>query len=73
MAFGATSFTVFVPKPSTLSFGDAMSGMRAWLDHQKIQPRSFKLAADFTRIGFEISFQNETHAEAFGEFRWPLG
>lgn len=71
MAFPSAPLTVFVPKPSSLSFGEAMSRVRIWLDHTKIEPCGFKLAANFNRIGLEISFRNETEVTAFREFVWP--
>lgn len=71
MAFPSAPLTVFVPKPSSLSFGEAMSRVRIWLDHRKIHPSGFRLAANFDRIGLEISFRNETEVTAFREFVWP--
>ena len=38
MAIPSGPLTVFVRKPSALSFGEAMSSVRTWLDHRKIQP-----------------------------------
>jgi hypothetical protein len=61
--------TVFVAKPSEMSYADAMLGLRIWLDHKKIQPAGFKLVTGL-RIGFEIIFRTEQDALAFGGFDW---
>ena len=45
--------TVFVPKSAGISYGEAMSRLRRWLDSQKMQPTRFKLAP-LGRVGFEI-------------------
>jgi hypothetical protein len=70
MAIIISPLTVFVPKPSGLSYAKAMGQIRIWLDHKNMQPRSFKLAADFSRIGFEVSFQRDADLEAFDGFVW---
>lgn len=36
--------TVFVSKPKHISYAEAMSRMRMWLDFRKIETSSFKLA-----------------------------
>ena len=61
--------TVFVAKPFEMSYADAMSRLRTWLDHQKIQPTGFKIATE-ARIGFEITFLTEQEAQAFECFEW---
>jgi hypothetical protein len=61
--------TVFIAKPFEISYGDAMRGLRVWLDHEKIQPAAFKVAGE-GRIGFEITFSTEQDALAFGRFKW---
>jgi hypothetical protein len=68
MANASTPLIVFLPKPDSLPFGEAMNVVRMWLDHRKVQPASFKLAS--TRKGFEIGFRSEADATAFGDFVW---
>jgi len=60
---------VFVAKPCDISYADAMRGLRVWLDHEKIQPATFKVVTE-GRIGFEITFSTERAARAFGRFKW---
>jgi hypothetical protein len=68
----ASPLTVFVPKPAAVSYGEAMSRLRMWLDSQKMQLATFKLAP-LGRVGFEISFRSEDDAIRFqGGFGWPL-
>jgi hypothetical protein len=63
--------TVFLPKPAHITYGEAMSRVRMWLDHRKIQPAGFRLAAD-GRIGFEIVFHGDHDATCFQrEFNRP--
>ena len=57
--------TVFVAKPFEISNVDAMRGLRAWLDHKKMQPAAFRIASK-ARIGFEDTFLTEKEALAFG-------
>jgi hypothetical protein len=65
-----SSCAVFLPKPSQVSFAEAMSRLRMWFDHKKIQPTGFRLRPG-DETGFEISFQNEGHASAFhADFAW---
>jgi hypothetical protein len=53
-----------------MSYGEALSQMRAWLNNRKmLQPATFKLSAD-GRIGLEICFRDEGDAMTFGRFRW---
>jgi hypothetical protein len=61
----ASPCVVRIAKPASLSFGEAMSRQRAWLDTNKIQPITFK--PDFLDglIGFEIGFTNEREATLF--------
>jgi hypothetical protein len=62
--------TVFVPKPAGVSYGEAMSRLRTWLDSQKMQPTIFKLAP-LGRVGFEIGFRSEDDVTRFqGGFGW---
>ena len=64
--------TVFVPKPAGVSYGEAMSGLRIWLDSQHVQPSIFRLAP-LGRVGFEIAFRNDEDVARFqGSFGWPL-
>jgi hypothetical protein len=62
--------TVFVPKPLDLTYGDAMSCLRDWLDDRKMQACGFKITAE-GQIGFEISFSQELDATRFETFTWP--
>jgi hypothetical protein len=63
---------VFLPMPSEVTFAEAMSRLRMWFDHKKIQPRDFRLAGG-AATGFEIQFQNEREASAFDAgFDWRL-
>jgi outer membrane lipoprotein-sorting protein len=63
--------TVFVSKPGHISYAEAMSRMRMWLDFRKIETSSFKLAPE-GREGFEITFGTNSHAVLFqSEFMWP--
>jgi hypothetical protein len=57
---------VLVPKPANLSFSEAMSRYRSWLDANNIEPLLFKSAnlTDGT-LGFEIVFRTESEAELF--------
>jgi hypothetical protein len=66
----ATARTVFVPKPLDLTYGDAMSCLRGWLDDRRMQACGFKITAE-GRIGFEISFSQELDATRFETFTWP--
>jgi hypothetical protein len=62
---------VFISKPAGASFGEALGRLRIWLDENKIEPAAFKLAPLERRIGFEISFRNESEAALFAdEFGW---
>jgi hypothetical protein len=70
MANAPTPLIVFLPKPSSLSLGESMNSVRAWLDHKRVQPAGFRLAPE--RIGFEISFRSEADATVFDEFVWAL-
>jgi outer membrane lipoprotein-sorting protein len=63
--------TVFVSKPEHISYAEAMSRMRMWLDFRKIETSSFKLAPE-GREGLEITFGTNSHAVLFqSEFTWP--
>ena len=64
-------FVVRVEKKPDSSFGAAMNDIRAWLDHRKIEPASFKpVAKADTGVGFEVGFNNEDEANLFQhEFR----
>jgi len=64
-------FAVFVLKPEHVSYGEAMSRVRMWLDYQKMQTSAFKLAPA-GRSGFEITFVSADDASRFRfEFTWP--
>jgi hypothetical protein len=65
------TLSVFMPKPEHVSYGEAMSRVRTWLDYRKVQTSAFKLAPD-GRSGFQITFQSEHDASRFrSEFTWP--
>jgi hypothetical protein len=70
MVFDAPATTVFIPKPLGMTYAEAMSRLRLWLDYQKVQPVSFRITAG-GRIGFEIRFATDHDAEAFALFDWP--
>ncbi len=54
-------FIVYIQKTPDRSFGATMNDIRAWLDHHKMQPVSFRAGA----IGFEIVFNSEDEASFF--------
>ena len=63
--------TVFLPKPQHISYGEAMSQVRTWLDYRKVQASAFKLAPG-GRTGFELTFSSQDDATLFqSEFTWP--
>lgn len=67
----ASPHTVFLEKPQHLSYGEAMSRVRMWLDTKKIEHSAFKLAP-LGRVGFEIGFRTEHDAALFQDgFNWP--
>jgi hypothetical protein len=56
---------VHIPKPASISYGQAMSEQRAWLDRNKIEPSSYRPAYQDGVIGFEIGFKTEDEATLF--------
>ena len=63
---------VFISKPSEISFAEAMSRLRMWLDNKKIQPTAFRVSTD-KEIGFEIGFNDDNEATIFNAgFEWRL-
>lgn len=57
--------SVEIVKPET-AFAETMTGIRTWLDHQKIEPAEFKtLAAGGKNLTFQIRFQREDEAVLF--------
>jgi len=63
--------TVIVPKPQYISYGEAMSRLRIWLDSRKLRTSAFRLVTD-PGSGFEITFESEEVALRFqSEFSWP--
>lgn len=62
--------TVFIPKPTGMTYAEAMSRLRMWLDYKKVQPSGFKITAG-GQVGFEIRFSSERDAQAFELFDWP--
>ena len=61
--------TVFIPKPTNLSMGEATHRILLWLSSQELQPISFKFAKD-GRLGFDICFRSEAEAVAAEAFHW---
>jgi len=67
----ASPLTVFLAKPPSMPYGEAMNRVRIWLDYKKIEHAAFKLAPS-GRIGFEIGFCTEHDATVFKSgFSWP--
>jgi hypothetical protein len=65
-----TSPTRFVAKPASVSYGEAMSLLRSWLDSQRMQLTHFKLAP-LGRVGFEVGFRDDADAIRFESgFDW---
>ena len=60
---------VFVPKPLSMPYGEAMGQLRQWLDSQKLEAAAFKITTD-GRIGFEVCFSSEHEAMEFQLFDW---
>jgi hypothetical protein len=59
-------FVVRVLNKPDSSFGVIMNDIRAWLDHRKIEPVSFKPVAQAeTGVGFEIAFNSQDEAKVF--------
>jgi hypothetical protein len=67
MAHKVSARTVLVPKPPGLTYGDAMSCLRIWLDHHKMATIGFKI----TNGGFEITFSTDADATRLEAFAWP--
>jgi hypothetical protein len=61
--------TVFVPKPLSMPYAEAMGRLRRWLDHRKLESTGFKITTD-GRIGFEVCFSSERDAAEFQLFDW---
>jgi hypothetical protein len=70
MTMALISVPVFVAKPLHLTYADAMSCLRVWLDNKKIEPIGFKITGSGP-VGFEISFSSERDAAEFQLFGWP--
>ena len=65
------TLTVFLPKPSHISYGEAMNQVRMWLDYRKVHASGFKLAPN-GQPGFQITFSNQDDAARFqNEFGSP--
>jgi hypothetical protein len=67
MAFASN--TVFIPKPTNVSRGEATRQIRLWFDGQNLKPISFKFATD-GRLGFDIGFRSEAEAVTAEAFHW---
>jgi hypothetical protein len=61
--------TVFVPKPLSMPYAEAMGRLHRWLDRRKLQATGFKITTD-GRIGFEVCFSSEREAMEFQLFDW---
>jgi hypothetical protein len=70
MAHKVAARTVFIPKPPNLTYGDAMSCLRHWLDDNEVQVCGFKITTD-GEMGFEIAFSREIYATRLEAFTWP--
>jgi hypothetical protein len=65
------TLSVFMSKPEHVSYSEAMSRVRMWLDYRKIHTSAFELAPG-GRSGFKIAFQSGEDASRFrSEFTWP--
>jgi hypothetical protein len=63
------TLTVYIEKPSHVSYGEAMGQIRSWLDYRKVETSGFKFADG--RTGFEITFSSPDGAARFqDEFAW---
>jgi hypothetical protein len=62
-------YTVFVPKPLSMPYREALSRLRIWLDYKKLDATGFQITTD-GRIGFEVSFTSERAAGEFRFFDW---
>jgi hypothetical protein len=69
MANKRLPYAVFVPKPLSIPYKEAMSRLRIWLDHRKLEPTCFTITTD-GRIGFEVSFSSERDAAELRLFDW---
>ena len=57
---------VRVPKLPNSSSGLLMNDMRTWLDHQGIQPMSFKtITLDVGSVAFDVEFRHANQAALF--------
>jgi hypothetical protein len=61
--------TVFVPKPLSMPYAEAMGRLHQWLERRKLQTTGFKITTD-GRIGFEVCFSSEREAMEFQLFDW---
>jgi hypothetical protein len=61
--------TVFVPKPLSMPYAEAIGRLRQWLDHRKLQTTGFEITTD-GRIGFDVCFSSERDAAEFQLFDW---
>lgn len=60
---------MFVPKPLSMPYTEAMNRLRRWLDYKKLETTGFKITTD-GRMGFEVSFSKERDAMEFQLFDW---
>ena len=68
-----SAFVVYVEKSPYGSFGDTMNDIRAWLDHHKMQPASFKAANGRYEIAFNSEVEARHFEREFGDLIRPTG
>ena len=61
----ALEMAVRVKRPPKTSLGDFFADMRAWLDHQSIEPAEFRRTAADSRGEFEVRFNRLGRREPF--------
>jgi len=62
---GITVFCVTVAIPFEDRLQDEMQNMRTWLDHQRLQPATFRQSKTGSGIVFRAYFETEKEAAAF--------
>jgi hypothetical protein len=61
--------TVFVSKPFSMPYAEAMGRLHQWLDRRKLQATSFKITTEGP-IGFDVCFSSEREAIELHLFDW---
>ena len=64
-SLSCNALTVRVRVPHSEDLGETMKKIRIWLDHQKIQPMSFRTTGDARGYLLTIDFRTEETAEYF--------